>query len=82
VKVALVLPVFPSVTVLSPMLIRGSSSTMVPIPWPSAMIAFVAPLRLTTNVSFGSASRSPLTITVIVPVVWPAGIVNVPEAAW
>ena len=72
----------PSVLVTSLMLMRGSSSRMVPTPWPSAMVALVGLLRLTTKVSFGSARRSPLTSTVIVPVVWPAGIVSVPEAAW
>ena len=49
---------------------------------PSAMVALVGLLRLTTNVSFGSPRRSQFTSTVIVPVVWPAGIVNVLEAAW
>ena len=29
-----------------------------------------------------SASRSPLPSTLIVPLVWPAGIVSVPEVAW
>jgi hypothetical protein len=28
------------------------------------------------------AGRSPLTGTVIVPVVWPAGMISVREAAW
>ena len=36
-KAKAVVPVFPSVAVTSPMLMRGSSSTMVPTPWPSAM---------------------------------------------
>ena len=52
----------PSVTVTS--LIdsagSGSSSVIVPIAWPSAMVEFVAfRLRLTKNVSFGSSSGSP-----------------------
>ena len=42
------------------------------------MVAFVAALRLTAKVSFGSARRSPLTATVIVALVWPAGMVTVP----
>ena len=54
-KVASVVPVLPSVTVTSLMLIRGSSSRMVPTPWPSAMIALVGLLRLTKKVSFGFA---------------------------
>ncbi|MBI1916587.1 MAG: hypothetical protein HYS12_17905 [Planctomycetes bacterium] len=59
-KVAFTAPVLPSVTVTSLMEILGSSSRMVPIPWPSAMIALVGALRLTTKVSFGSPRRSPL----------------------
>ena len=34
-------PNLPSFFVTSLMLIRGSSSTMVPTPWPSAMVALV-----------------------------------------
>ena len=76
-------PVLPSLRLTAGAIeMRGSSSTMVPTPWPSAMVALVGLLRLTTKVSFGSGRRSPLTSTVIVPVVWPAGIVSVPEAAW
>ena len=48
---------------------------------PSQIVALVGALRLTAKVSLASASRSPLTSTVIVPVVWPAGIVSVPEVA-
>jgi hypothetical protein len=81
VKVAFTVPALPSVTVTSLMEILGSSSRMVPIPWPSAITALVALLRLTKKVSFGSPRRSPLTSTVIVPLVWPAGIVSVPAAA-
>ena len=71
----------PSVLVTSLMLIRGSLSRMVPMPWPSAMVALVAALRLTAKVSFGSPRRSPLTATVIVALVWPAGMVTSPDAA-
>ena len=78
VKVAARVPVLPSVTVASPMLMRGSSSTMVPTPWPSAMVAFVGVLRLTRKVSFGSPSRSPLTRTVMVLLVSPGAKVSVP----
>ena len=76
VKSVVLLPL-PSDLVTSLMLIRGSLSRMVPIPWPSAMVAFVAALRLTAKVSFGSARRSPMTATVNVRLVWPAGMVTV-----
>ena len=72
----------PSALVTSLMLMRGSSSTMVPTPWPSAMVALVGLLRLTTKVSFGSARRSPLTSTVMVLLVSPGAKVSVPDAAW
>ena len=39
VKTNSVVPELPSFLDTSPMLIRGSSSTMVPTPWPSAMTA-------------------------------------------
>ena len=51
---SVVWPFFPSALVTSLMLMRGSSSTMVPTPWPSAMAALVGLLRLTRKVSFGS----------------------------
>ena len=54
---------------------------MVARPWPSAMSALVAPLRLTKNVSSGSAVASPLTWTVMVLLVSPGANVSVPEAA-
>ena len=50
-------------------------------PWPSAMVAFVAALRLTAKVSVGSATRSPMTATVNVRLVWPAGMITSPDAA-
>jgi hypothetical protein len=37
---------------------------------------------LTTNVSFGSPSRSPVTRTVMVLLVSPGAKVSVPPAAW
>src|SRR5262245_13838510 len=40
--------------ITSLMLMRGSSSTMVPIACPSPIVAFVGALRLTAKVSFGS----------------------------
>ena len=64
------------------MLMRGSSSMMVPTPWPSAMVALVGLLRLTKKVSFGSPRRSPLTGTVMVLLVSPGAKVSVPHAAW
>jgi hypothetical protein len=45
------------------------------------MVALVVLLRLTTNVSFGSAMRSPMTWTVIVLAVSPGAKVTVPLAA-
>src|SRR5262245_60823488 len=72
----------PSAFVTSVMLMRGSLSTMVPTPCASLMNALVGPLKVTAKVSFASPRRSPLTSTVTVPVVWPAGMSSVPEAAW
>ena len=45
------------------------------------MLANAGLLRLTKNNSVSSPTRSPLTAMVIVPLVWPAGIVSVPVAA-
>ncbi len=75
------MPVLPSVTVTSLMLMRGSSSRMVPWPWPSARMALVGLLMLTKKVSFGSPRRSPFTNTVMVLVVSPGANVRVPETA-
>jgi hypothetical protein len=44
----------------------------VPTPWPSAIVALTAVARLTTNASFASSVRSPLTVTLTVFVVSPA----------
>ena len=52
---------------------------IVPIAWLSAIVTFVAPLRFTTNVSFGSSIVSPTIGTVIVCVVVPGANVSVPE---
>ena len=56
-----------------------SSSLMVPVPVPFAIVAWAGLLRLTVKVSFASSMLSPLTTTVIVwePVVL-AGNVTVP----
>ena len=48
---------------------------MVPTAWPSAMVGLP---KLTTNDSFGSARRSPLTRTVTVLLVSPGTKVRVP----
>src|SRR5438552_457930 len=79
VKMALAVPLFPSITVTSLMLIdgAGSSLSMVPIPWLSAMVALVAPERVTWNLSLGLTLMSPLTWSVIVLFVWPGVIVPV-----
>ena len=79
-KAALTVPALPSVTVTS--LIEsvggGSSSVIVPTPWASAIVALAGLVRLTRNVSLVSSSRSPLTETVIVCVVWPGAKVRSP----
>jgi hypothetical protein len=53
VKVAFALPALPSVTEALPMLSAGagSSFTIIPVPWLTAIVALVAPLRTTLNVS-------------------------------
>ena len=61
--------------------IRGSSSRMVPMPWPTPMVALTGALRLTAKVSVSSGSRSPVTATATVADVRPAGMVTSPEAA-
>src|SRR6476620_2470631 len=58
-----------------------SSSTIVPIPWPSAMIEFVALVRLTKKVSLGSENVSPLTMTAKLFVVSPGLNIKVPDVA-
>jgi hypothetical protein len=73
VKVNVVDPLLPSALFTLLMLIRGSLSRIVPMPWSSAMSAFVGLLRLTVKLSAGSAMRSPRTATVNVRLVCPAG---------
>jgi hypothetical protein len=53
---------------------------IVPVPWVSRIVAFVAPLRLTTRVSFASFFASPFTVTLTGWVVTPGAKVSVPEA--
>src|SRR5436305_9328424 len=71
-----VVPQLPSVTEASPTdRADRSSSITVATAWPSAMVALVAPERLTRNVSSGSMTASPVTATVNVLLVAPDGIV-------
>src|SRR4051812_47360802 len=60
----------------------ASLSTVVPgaVAPPGAMATPLGGLRVTVNVSVGSASASPTTWTVSVVVVWPAAKVTVPLA--
>ena len=57
----------------------ASSLVIVPCPWPSAIVATVAPERFTKNVSFTSLVVSPFTTTVIVCVDAPGAKVSVPD---
>lgn len=77
-KVAVVVPLLPSLTLTSSIDRAGcaSSLTIVPRPCPSLTVAPVTLLTLTKNVSSGSASVSPLTSTVKVALL-PAGMVLV-----
>jgi hypothetical protein len=54
----------------------ASSLVMVPTPCASVIVALAGAVRLTKNVSFGSVVMSPLTLTVRVVLVAPAGIVS------
>ena len=54
---------------------------MVPSPCASEIVAFVAALKFTVNVSFGSSSVSPITGTVIGCVTVPGANVRTPVAA-
>ena len=83
VNVAAIVPALPSVTDTSLMEIVGCASSLliVPTPWLSAIVAFVALDRFTLKVSFGSNTVSPLTVTLIGCEVWPAVNVKVPELA-
>ncbi len=60
---------------------RASSFWIVPVACRSAIVEWVAFDRLTTNVSFGSTTVSPSTVTATATLPWPAGIVAVPLAA-
>ena len=56
----------------------GSSSKIVPTPWPSAMPRPLGAERFTTNVSSSSSTRSPFTATPRLRDVTPGGKVRVP----
>jgi hypothetical protein len=82
VKFALVVPLFPSVTVALPTESDGgpSSSLIVPTPVASAIVALDGFERLSVNVSSNSSIRSPLTVTLTCFVVCPGVKVIVLEA--
>ena len=69
-NVAVVVPASPSaVATLSTLTVgRGSLSTIVPTPWPSAIVAFTGLERSATNVSSNSSRVSPTIGTVNVRV--------------
>ena len=81
-KVALTVPESSSVTVTSSTASVGSGSlsVIVPSPWPSPMVAFVAFERFTKKVSLTSSSRSELTVTETCFVASPAANVSGPPA--
>ncbi len=83
-KLAVTVPVSPSVTVTSPIATEGSesSSVIVPSPCASSIDAFKALDRLRKKFSSFSSSASPLTSTVTVFVVSPAAKLSVPAVAW
>ena len=80
-NLALLVPLFPSVSVTSEIASDGgpSSSLTVADPWLSLIEAFVAPLRFTTKASAASSIVSPTTGTTIVWTVVDGVNVNVPE---
>ena len=80
VNVRFVEPLSPSVTLgeLIDSVGVASLSVIVPVPVPAEIVAFVALLRATTTVSFGSSRTSPVTDTLKVWLVVPAAKVSVP----
>ncbi len=86
VKLALLVPLFPSVTLTSLIAIVGTGSSLVIVscPWLSAIVALVGVLRLITKVSSGSLSASPQTVIGSVWLVCPALKVSVPlhQGGW
>jgi len=83
VNTAFVVPAFPSLTVASPIDRAGgpSSSTMVPTPRASEIVALTGAERFTKNVSLFSSVASSSTATVTVALVWPGVKVSVPLVA-
>ena len=79
-NVRFVVPLSPSVTLGESIDSVGapSSSMIVPVPVAVAIVAPVAPLRVTTTVSTDSSSVSPVTDTSKVRLVVPAAKVSVP----
>ena len=78
-KVALTVPLFPSVTVTLLMEMPGPSSSMIlAVPTAVAMLALVEFESVTVKLSSISSVVSPLTKTVICLLVWPAEKVSVP----
>ena len=76
------LPLLPSAEVTSLMLrLAASSLVMVPLPVASAIVAPLAPERLTEKVSVGSTRVSPVTWTVTDLLVSPTAKFSVPLAA-
>ena len=58
--------------------VSASSFKIVPLPWPSTIVAPVGALRFTKKVSFGSKSTSPLMDTTMFLDVWPVEIMREP----
>ena len=79
VKVRFVEPLSPSVTLGELMeTVTPSSLTIVPVPVAAEIVAFAALPSVTTTVSFGSSSVSPVTDTLKVWLVVPAAKVRLP----
>ena len=82
VKVAAVVPPVPSaIEMSSTVRLAVSSSTIVPVPWPSSIVAPAAPLSSNENVSSSSSSVSPTVVIFTVRLVTPGANVTVPAAA-
>ena len=84
VKARLRVPLSPSFTVASAMVMRGtitSSVRMVPTAAPSARVAPLGEERFSARLSLSSATLSPLIVTLTVFCVSPAAKVIVPDLA-
>ena len=82
VNVAVVVPALPSARETSSIERAGaaSSSLIVPIPEPSAIVALTGLDNVTVKVSLFSSTTSPFTVMTIVVLVAPAAIVAFPLA--